>query len=131
MAKNLEILLEPWIIKAKEQIRLAPVKHLDETGFRIAGNTCWLHVTSTMLWTLYRPDKKRKVESQDYLTETVVHDHFKSYYKQLTGVKHALCNAHHLRELKALEKIEKEPWAFKIWTLDKVIPWPFLNVFNK
>ncbi len=114
MAKKLEILLEPWIIKAKEHIRLAPVKHLDETGFRIAGNTCWLHVASTMLWTLYRPDKKRKVESQDYLTETVVHDHFKSYYKQLTGVKHALCNAHHLRELKALEKIEKEPWAFKM-----------------
>ena len=28
MAKNLEILLEPWMIKAKEQIRLASVKHL-------------------------------------------------------------------------------------------------------
>lgn len=114
MAKNLEILLEPWVIKAKEHIRLASVKHLDETGFRIAGHTCWLHVASTTLWTVYRPDKTRKVDSQDNFTGTVVHDHFKSYYKQLTGVKHALCNAHHLRELKALEKIEKEPWAFKM-----------------
>ena len=40
----------------------------------------------------------------------IVHDHFKPYYT-LPGVEHALCNAHHLRELKALIEIEKEPWA--------------------
>ena len=40
----------------------------------------------------------------------IVHDHFKPYYT-LAGVRHALCNAHHLRELKALIEIEKEQWA--------------------
>jgi len=40
----------------------------------------------------------------------VVHDGFVSYYK-LKGVQHALCNAHHLRELKAIAEIDKEPWA--------------------
>ena len=34
----------------------------------------------------------------------------KPYYT-LPGVRHALCNAHHLRELKALVEIEKEDWA--------------------
>jgi transposase len=29
----------------------------------------------------------------------------------MEGVRHASCNAHHLRELKALIVIEKEPWA--------------------
>ena len=29
----------------------------------------------------------------------------------MTGVTHALCNAHHLRELQALMDIEQEPWA--------------------
>ena len=44
------------------------------------------------------------------MTGVLVHDHFKSYFS-LDGVLHALCNAHHLRELKALIEIEKEQWA--------------------
>ena len=35
----------------------------------------------------------------------------------MPGVEHALCNAHHLRELKALVEIEKEDWARRMQTL--------------
>jgi transposase len=40
----------------------------------------------------------------------VVHDGFKSY-AGLAGTDHALCNAHQLRELKALIEFDHEPWA--------------------
>jgi transposase len=41
---------------------------------------------------------------------------WKPYYT-LKGVLHALCNAHHLRELQALVEIEKEDWARKMQCL--------------
>jgi transposase len=47
---------------------------------------------------------------KDLTGGVVVHDHFKPYYG-LTGAAHAYCNAHHLRELKALIEIDQEPWA--------------------
>ncbi|MDJ0590820.1 MAG: transposase [Pleurocapsa sp. MO_226.B13] len=40
----------------------------------------------------------------------VSHDDYKPYY-QLPQVQHSLCNAHHLRELKASIEIEGESWA--------------------
>jgi transposase len=46
----------------------------------------------------------------------IVHDHWKPYYT-IKAVLHALCNAHHLRELKALVEIEKEEWARKMQRL--------------
>jgi len=87
----------------------APVKHMDETGFRIGGKTQWLHVACTMLLTFYRTCAKRGSLLAG-VKGIVVHDHWKPYYT-MTGVLHALCNAHHLRELKALVEIEKEDWA--------------------
>ena len=50
------------------------------------------------------------------MTGIIVHDHWKPYYT-MTDVDHALCNAHHLRELKALIEIEKEPWAKRMYKL--------------
>jgi len=50
------------------------------------------------------------------VTGIVVHDHWHPSYT-LKGVLHALCNAHHLRELKALVEIEKEDWARRMQRL--------------
>src|ERR1700675_3027866 len=93
----------------------APVKHMDETGFRIGGKTQWLHVASTALLTFYRVCARRGSLLTN-VSGIVVHDHWKPYYT-MTGVLHALCNAHHLRELKALVEIEKEDWARKMQRL--------------
>ena len=90
----------------------ADVKHLDETGFRIGKKTQWLHVISNPLATHYRAREKRGDLLED-LKGILVHDHWKPYF-QVKGVLHSLCNAHHLRELKALEDFEKEPWSFKM-----------------
>ena len=90
-------------------VKTAAVKHMDETGFRIGGKTQWLHVACTLWLVFYRVSPKRG-SLLEGVTGTVVHDHWKPYYT-MEGVLHALCNAHHLRELQALVEIEKEDWA--------------------
>jgi transposase len=99
----------------RDQVAAAPVKHMDETGFRIGGKTQWLHIASTVWLTFYRTAAKRGSLLAN-VTGIVMHDHWKPYYA-MTGVLHALCNAHHLRELKALVEIEKENWAGRMQRL--------------
>ena len=98
-----------------ERVKAAPVKHLDETGFRTGGRTQWLHIACTVWLTFYRISPKRGSLLSDVMG-IVVHDHWKPYYT-MEGVRHALCNAHHLRELQALVDIEKEEWARKMQRL--------------
>ena len=95
--------------KVRDLVKSAPVKHMDETGFRVGGRTQWLHIASTALLTFYRVSARRGSLLGD-VAGIVVHDHWKPYFT-MPGVLHALCNAHHLRELKALIEIEKEDWA--------------------
>ena len=45
------------------------------------------------------------------------HDHWKPYYKY--GCIHALCNAHHVRELKRAYEQDNQEWAKKIEDLLK------------
>jgi hypothetical protein len=78
----------------------------DETGTRIAGRTCWVHTACTKSLTLYQVHTKRGVQAFEAMgvlpqfTGIAVHDGWKPY-KTYAGVVHALCNAHHLRELTA------------------------------
>jgi transposase len=99
----------PVCAAIEAKLQQVPLKHLDETGFRVGGKTQWLHSLSNDALTHYRVDEKRGKMPQN-LTKTVVHDHWKPYFT-LKNVTHALCNAHILRELKAVLEIDHERWA--------------------
>jgi transposase len=100
----------PVMAHLAARVVAAKARHLDETGFRIGAKTRWLHSASTAVYTHYRVGETRGDVPRTMADGVIVHDHFKPYYT-LRGPLHALCNAHHLRELQALIEIEKEAWA--------------------
>ena len=67
-------------------VRDAAVKHLDETGFRIAGRTQWLHVLSTEWWTFYRTHPRRGSLLEGF-RGCLVPDHWKPYFT-VPNVRH-------------------------------------------
>lgn len=99
-----------------ELIPQAPVGHLDESGLRVTGKLHWLHVASTSELTFYGVHPKRGTEAMDAFgiigrcRQWVVHDHWKPYFSYQECL-HALCNEHHLRELKYLWEEEHQVWA--------------------
>ena len=115
MSRSCAARFKGFAAAVRDHVAAAPVKHMDETGFRIGGKTQWLHIASTIWLTFYRTSPKRGSLLENVLG-IVVHDHWKPYYT-LKGVLHALCNAHHLRELQALIEIEKEDWAHRMQRL--------------
>jgi transposase len=80
----------------------------DETGARVAGRLRWIHVACTPLLTSYHLDDKRgqtAINNHAVLPamtggQIAVHDGWQPYRTtSYDHVEHALCNAHHLREL--------------------------------
>jgi len=99
----------------KEALIGADVLHNDETGVRVQGTLAWVHVTSTPQLTHYAAHPKRGSAA---MTEigilpafhgVSVHDGLPAYRQ--FDCAHALCNAHHLRELTAIEEHDQQPWA--------------------
>jgi transposase len=103
----------PVTARIADLLARSPVRNLDETGFRIGQKLQWLHTVSSEVLTHYRVTSRRGEVPEFLEGGVIVHDHFRPYYG-LNGLTHALCNAHHLRELKALIDIEKEAWVRKM-----------------
>jgi transposase len=96
--------------------------HCDETGARVAEKLHWIHVASTPLLTYlfvsqYR-GKKAHAEGDilNQRTGTIVHDDYAAYFAY-TGLQHATCNAHHLRDLFFLYERYQQIWAHQLAAL--------------
>jgi transposase len=102
--------LKPVYESIGERVAEAKVRHLDETGYRVAGKLHWLHTTSSLSYTFYRAGETRGAVPEALKGGVAVHDHFPAY-NRLLAVLHAFCNGHILRELEALIEFDGEPWA--------------------
>jgi transposase len=108
--------IEPSTEAVQGMLCDAEVLHVDESGLRVMGKLHWLHVASTDSLTSYEVHAKRGHEAMDdagILGEckgTAVHDHWKPYFKY-DACDHALCKAHHLRELRFIDKQYQQFWA--------------------
>lgn len=118
-------LLEQFEQKAISQLLNSPVAHADETGINICGKNHWLHCVSSPEWTLFYAHQKRGLEAMEskglltQFTGILIHDHWKPYFK--LDCQHALCNAHHLRELLYAYEEEGQQWAKRMTDLLKAI----------
>jgi transposase len=96
--------LEAFDLLAKEKLINALLIHADETGINVDGIRLWLHTASNERWTYFYPHEKRGSEAMNDIgilplfRGVMAHDHWKPYYTY-TECSHALCNAHHIREL--------------------------------
>ena len=98
------------------QLVASAVVHVDETGARTAGKLHWVHEAVTGTLALYGLHERRGRDGIDALgvlpgfTGVAVHDGW-TPYRSYSDCVHALCNAHHLRELTAAWERDGQPWA--------------------
>jgi transposase len=107
--------LEPVEQHLKEGMQEVEVGHFDETGMRVKGKGMWLHVACTSGLTYYFIHTNRgqvAMDAMDILPNfdgISVHDGLSSYAQY--DCEHALCNAHHLRELLFIVERYEQLWA--------------------
>lgn len=117
--------VEP-VVEAMRQARQALIHtptplHVDETGARVAEKLHWIHVACTPLLTylfvsVHRGGKAH--QAMDILpnrTQVVVHDDYPAYFTY--RLRHATCNAHHLRDLLFLFERYQQLWASQLAAL--------------
>jgi transposase len=109
---------EHWV---KDRLVESELIHADETGINIGGKRHWLHCASNDRLTWLAPHEKRGQQAMDdigilpRLQGVLCHDHWKPYYRY--ECQHALCNAHHLRELQRAWEQDEQAWAQRMQRL--------------
>jgi transposase len=103
--------------RIKEGLRRSEgVVHFDETGLRASQSRMWVHVASTPALTHLGVHRRRGKEATEEIGilpsfgGVAMHDGWAAY-RNYEACSHALCNAHHLRELTFLEEEHSQRWA--------------------
>ncbi|MDA8150724.1 MAG: IS66 family transposase [Nitrospiraceae bacterium] len=110
--------LAPFVHSTREFLKSAPVVHVDETSLRVNGRNVWCHVASTSRLTLLGLHEKRGMEGIDalgvapYVEGALVSDFWAPYIS--IPSTHAFCNAHILRELKAIAELDHHVWPLEM-----------------
>jgi len=108
-------LLETFESRVTRQLIREPLLHADETGINVNGSCLWLHSVSNDRWTLFLPHANRGGQAMkamgvvEHFRGILCHDHWKPYFQ--FDCRHALCNAHHLRELERAWEHDGQHWA--------------------
>lgn len=107
--------LLPAVTQIAQALLAQEVVHFDETGLRHGKTLVWMHSASTADLTWYGVHPKRGKEAMAALNilprfkGIAVHDGWQAYREY--DCRHALCNAHHLRELVYVFETSGQPWA--------------------
>jgi len=114
--------IDPTLEAIQAQIKEADIVHCDESGMRVESKLNWLHVLATEQLTYYAVHRKRGQEAMRdigllaELQGRAIHDGWASYFK-FDNCTHALCNAHHLRELRFIFEQYHQIWARDMFAL--------------
>ena len=98
-------------------LRNLAVVHVDETTDRVGTVTCWMHVTSTSMFTLIHASATRGIKAVHDAgvlagyRGVIVHDRLAMYW-QFRRAKHQVCGAHLLRDLASVAHVATQTiWA--------------------
>ena len=116
MTRRWQPVVEAAIKEIETALLTSSTLHVDETSLRVNGKNQWVHVASTAKTTRYGLHRSRGKKATDDIgilpryKGTMVHDAY-SVYPMYTEASHALCHAHHLRELRAYTELYGHSWS--------------------
>ena len=113
---------EGVLAEIAEHVKSGKIGHFDETSVRVNGANYWLHTAGNAGATYSTVHPKRGKEGTDgngVLKEfggVAVHDCLPQYFGY-DNCRHAVCNAHLLRELQGVIDNAKQAWAARMQEL--------------